>query len=77
MITSPGALRHPLPRERVFGERAAALSGLAARLLGWRPTEFWAATPAELASALSDEQFEPLAGDEIERLMQRYPDKVE
>src|SRR5215204_5976668 len=38
-----------------FGEKAAALSGLAARLLGWRPAEFWAATPAELAAALLDE----------------------
>nr|WP_255405907.1 phage tail assembly chaperone [Novosphingobium sp. CF614] len=29
-----------------------ALCGLAARGLGWRPHEFWAATPAELATAL-------------------------
>ncbi|PEQ14678.1 hypothetical protein B2G71_00435 [Novosphingobium sp. PC22D] len=28
------------------------LSGLAARLLGWRPDTFWNATPAELAAAL-------------------------
>lgn len=31
---------------------ALALCGLAARSLGWRPQEFWAATPAELAAAL-------------------------
>ena len=61
-----------------FGERAAALSAVAARLLGWRPSEFWAATPAELASALrvDDLQLEPVAGDELARLMARYPDKV-
>jgi uncharacterized phage protein (TIGR02216 family) len=57
-----------------FGEGAAVLAGLAARLLGWRPDEFWRATPAELASALTEEQFEPVAGGELERLMARFPD---
>ena len=28
------------------------LCGLAARVLGWRPHEFWASTPAELVAAL-------------------------
>lgn len=59
-----------------FGESAAALAGLAARLLGWRPSEFWAATPAELAGILADEQFEPVAGGELERLMARFPDRM-
>lgn len=35
-----------------FGERALALCAAAARALDWRPHEFWAATPAELAAAL-------------------------
>ena len=38
------------------GEISPGLLGLyaiAARLLGWKPAEFWAATPAELAAALS------------------------
>jgi hypothetical protein len=35
-----------------FAECAARLAGLAARALGWRPHEFWAATPAELALSL-------------------------
>jgi hypothetical protein len=35
-----------------FALAALALCGLAARTLGWRPPEFWAATPAELAAAL-------------------------
>lgn len=36
-----------------FGPGALRLAGLAAHLLGWRPAEFWAATPAELAAVLS------------------------
>lgn len=35
-----------------FGPAALTLCALAARHLGWRPHEFWAATPAELAVAL-------------------------
>lgn len=35
-----------------LGPRALALCALAARALGWRPHEFWSATPAELAAAL-------------------------
>lgn len=59
-----------------FGERAAALSGLAARLLGWRPDEFWRATPAELGNALGmgDAAVEPVAGEELAQLMARFPD---
>jgi hypothetical protein len=36
-----------------FGPAALGFYGLAARMLGWRPPEFWAATPAELVAALS------------------------
>ena len=43
----------PTRGERVFGEAAARLSGAAAMLLGWRPDEFWNATPAELAAVLA------------------------
>lgn len=35
-----------------FSSHALALCSLAARTLGWRPHEFWSATPAELAAAL-------------------------
>jgi Phage tail assembly chaperone protein, TAC len=38
---------------RTFGAGAVQLAGLAGRLLGWRPDEFWCATPAELAAILS------------------------
>jgi hypothetical protein len=59
---------------RNFGEQATALSGLAARLLGWRPEEFWAATPAELGAALQFEAVEPVAGEELRRLREQFPD---
>jgi hypothetical protein len=33
-----------------FAAAARVLAGQSALLLGWRPDEFWAATPAELAT---------------------------
>lgn len=36
-----------------FGQAALALYAVAARILGWKPEEFWAATPAELLAALA------------------------
>ena len=62
----------------LFGKRAVALSGLAARTLGWRPAEFWAATPSELAWALrgGDETISWVSGDELTELLVRFPDKV-
>lgn len=35
-----------------FGDAALVLCSLSARTLGWRPHEFWSATPDELATAL-------------------------
>ena len=58
-----------------FGASAVRLCGLAARVLGWRPGEFWAATPAELAAIFS-ENVEPVAGEELAALMARFPDGV-
>jgi len=58
-----------------FGDAALRLAGLAARLLGWRPAEFWAATPAELAAALAppdaSDAAPPLGRDELTRLMEQ------
>lgn len=61
---------------RLFGERAAELAGHAATLLGWRPAEFWSATPAELATALGLESDGGEAMDRarLERLASLYPD---
>ena len=59
-----------------FGEAAARLCNVAALILGWKPDEFWDATPAELALAL--EAPEPAEGPgsaTIEALKQRFPDE--
>ena len=60
-----------------FAPQAVLLAGLAGRLLGWRPDEFWAATPAELAAVLAPPA-PPLAGApltraECARLMELHP----
>jgi uncharacterized phage protein (TIGR02216 family) len=60
----------------VFSDAAARLAGIAGALLGWRPEEFWTATPAELAAIVA-----VLAGDgatagagDLARLMEMFPD---
>jgi hypothetical protein len=61
----------------VFSAGAAKLAGLAGALLGWRPDEFWKATPAELAAVLA-----AMAGDasaaadaeDLARLRDIFPD---
>jgi uncharacterized phage protein (TIGR02216 family) len=64
-------------RERGFGEAAVRLCGAAAQVLGWRPGEFWEATPAELAAVLG--RFAPCADVPdtamIEELRRRFPDE--
>ena len=60
-----------------FSEAAARLAGLAGALLGWRPDEFWRATPAELASvlsALTGGGPAPMTGAELAGLKERFPD---
>ena len=60
-------------RER-FAAGAQRLAGLVPRALGWRPGEFWNATPAELAAILAPtEQVggEPLGRAEMTALMER------
>jgi hypothetical protein len=61
----------------MWAEAAAHLAGLTAALLGWRPDEFWNATPAELATilaALSREQGDAADGALIARLKEQFPD---
>jgi uncharacterized phage protein (TIGR02216 family) len=60
-----------------FAESAARLAGLAGALLGWRPDEFWRATPAELAAVLTAlaPPAEPgLSAADLARLIERFPD---
>jgi len=58
-----------------FGEAALRWAGLAAQVLGWRPAEFWAATPAELAAALTTPDdlsaLRPPSREAIARMMER------
>ena len=56
----------------MFGPGAARLGGLAARLLGWRPPEFWNATPGELAAILAPyaSADQTLARGDLNRLME-------
>jgi hypothetical protein len=62
-----------------FAACAARLAGVAGWLLGWRPEEFWRATPAELACVLraargEDAPGEGVDGAELARLMGAMPD---
>lgn len=58
-----------------FAEKTRRWNALAARLLGWRPDDFWQATPAELAMALADpagaEAMAPPSRELITRMMER------
>lgn len=58
-----------------FGDGAARCCALAARFLGWRPAEFWAATPAELVMALAAPDdgaaCSPPSRETITRMMER------
>ena len=64
--------------EARFADGAARLAGLAGALLGWRPDEFWKATPAELRLVL-DAMLPPAepgaSGADLERLKQLFPDE--
>jgi Phage tail assembly chaperone protein, TAC len=62
---------------RDFGEAAVRLSGAAAMLLGWRPAEFWEATPTELAAALQPLTPEAEAPDPLvmDALRRQFPDE--
>ena len=62
-----------------FADGARRLAGVAGWLLGWRPEEFWRATPAELAAvlgaALGEDAVEVgVDGGELARLMGVMPD---
>ncbi|UVO52972.1 phage tail assembly chaperone [Sphingomonas sp. SUN039] len=60
-----------------FAAAAARLAGLTGAVLGWRPDEFWAATPAELAAifdALAPPGAAPPTQGDLTRLRERFPD---
>ena len=50
---------------------------MAGALLGWRPEDFWRATPAELAAvlaALAGGAAAPVTQEELARLKEMFPD---
>ena len=60
-----------------FAAGALRLAGAAGVLLGWRPDEFWRATPTELAgilSPLAGREAAPASAEALRRLMEMYPD---
>ena len=60
-----------------FNHTATRLAGLTGALLGWRPHEFWSATPAELATilaALAPDTANPADRDLITTLQEQFPD---
>ena len=60
-----------------FRDAAGRLVGVAGALLGWRPDEFWRATPAELAAVLGamlPDAPEGVSRGDVARLMEMFPD---
>ena len=57
-----------------FAAGAARLAGVIPRLLGWRPDDFWSATPAELTAiftATGESGATPLTRGELSALMEQ------
>jgi len=82
-FSSEAVTPHPIPLPPGegalvrFTDSAARLAGMAGALLGWRPDEFWSATPAELATvvaALAGEGAAAAGAADLARLMEMYPD---
>jgi hypothetical protein len=60
-----------------FAACALQMAGLVPRLLGWRPDEFWNATPAELAAILippAGTDGDPLSRRNLALMMERDAD---
>lgn len=60
-----------------FTETARLLAGQTALLLGWRPDEYWNATPAELMAilnAMPRPEDDAADGSMLSALMEQFPD---
>jgi len=56
-----------------FAQCARKLAGAACRSLGWRPSDFWNSTPAEVVAIFRDEtevNDEPLSRNELRALLE-------
>lgn len=62
--------------DKRFGAAALRLAALSARSLGWRPDDFWRATPAELVAALAppDGGTTWLSRNDLSRMMEQDHD---
>lgn len=60
----------------MFAEAAERAWSVAAQLLGWRPDDFWMATPRELAGALQlpVDGAAPPSAQTVAELRARFPD---
>jgi Phage tail assembly chaperone protein, TAC len=68
---------NPSPEGEGLRESATRLAGLTGALLGWRPSEFWNATPAELGvilATLAPDTANPADRDLITQLKEQFPD---
>lgn len=60
-----------------FTDNAAQLAGQAALAFGWRPSDFWDATPTELMTiilAMTPSDTSPPTNEIITQLMEQFPD---
>jgi hypothetical protein len=60
-----------------FANVAAQLAARTALTLGWRPDDFWNATPAELLGilqAIAGDDEAPPSADIMQQLMTQFPD---
>jgi hypothetical protein len=67
-------LRQAQDERKTFAAGAARLAGLVPRALGWRPGEFWNATPAELAAIFASSEQPggtPLTRGELAALLEQ------
>jgi len=63
-----------------FADAARTLAGVSALALGWRPDEFWRATPDELVAALggfAPASTAPLDASALTALCDMFPDLME
>lgn len=63
-----------------FADAARTLAGISALALGWRPDEFWHATPDELTAALgalAAPATASLDGEALAVLRAQFPDRME
>lgn len=62
---------------KTFASNARRLAGAAGAMFGWKPVDFWAATPAELGAlldAIRGEAGLPPDTDTMARLKEQFPD---